>query len=787
MPDGPVALPARMVHRSQHSARDIGLDVLRAFATFRVFLWHATGWAMSTYIGAIPVMFFITGMLLHTTLEHRGALRTMLDRARRVLLPYWAFAVVMLSVMTMLGPDGSARILLAEFPRWILPLQAPTGVEFQQGWITEPLWYLRTYCWLILALPLLSTLRRRIPIVLPVLLALGVVAFEALVGSTWWAIQDFMLYGAFLTAGLSFTSLCASPSRRLLIALAVVTAAAAVASYTLHPPLDGVVNNSHTLHLLVGAATLCVALATLPMLRLVGSRRGCAAAVSFTTRHSLSIYLWHPPVLGAVWVAVSRLGLMPSVLTTAIALSIGATCTVVLVRVVGRAESYAARRQVAVPSFREVAQPAVLLAMLAATLALPTPTTVQLPPTPSRAPTPAVFAITADALDLIPPDRGPYSSPNTARTPDTDLSPRPTESTTPPASSATSSKQQTSPPSKPTTWDTTPATLAPPTSLPLPSRVAGLDTLSPPLTPGQTAGVEELLTAFTATRKTGVDVVLLAPNRYAYAASFDASGTPRQLPSSVPIYSVTKSFSGALLLRAIEEGRIGLDEPIGPLDAAPWFTKIASMTPATLLAHRSGLVNYTETKAFRTDWRSIDGWEPALRAVEAESLRFAPGTHQEYSSTNYIVVGLLVAQIYGAPIEQLITDTLLTPIGLNNTSVSAPTPGSPGTGTGNMYASLPDLARWAVAMWRDATVLGPIGNPLAAWTDPKTLIGYGSFSFCPCVQRKGTTVSSAIGMNGVSLSVRYYTALDVVLVLRTDTEQTTALDALATDLVSYLR
>ena len=94
---------------------------------------------------------------------------------------------------------------------------------------------------------------------------------------------------------------------------------------------------------------------------------------------------------------------------------------------------------------------------------------------------------------------------------------------------------------------------------------------------------------------------------------------------------------------------------------------------------------------------------------------------------------------------------------------------------------------WAVARWRDATVLGPLGDRLATWTDPTNLIGYGSFSFCPCTQRKGATLPAAVGMNGVNLTVRYYAAVDTVLVLRTDAERTAATDDLATEILKALR
>jgi CubicO group peptidase (beta-lactamase class C family) len=265
----------------------------------------------------------------------------------------------------------------------------------------------------------------------------------------------------------------------------------------------------------------------------------------------------------------------------------------------------------------------------------------------------------------------------------------------------------------------------------------------------------------------GVEIAVLTPGRYRYARGYSADGAPTKNADQIPIHSITKTFTAALILRAVEDGRIRLEDRLGTLTVAPWFTVAEQVTVGQLLSHKSGIVTYTDTKTFKDDWQKIDGWEPALRGAQDAGLAFTPGSKQIYSSTNFIVLGLLAAQIYGLEIEKLIERDLLGPLNLDRTSIARPYPGSPGTGTGNMSAHITDLTRWANAMWREKTVLGAAGNQLTTYVDPVNMLGYGNFAYCPCTKQNGKTIPAAIGGNGAEATMRYYPGIDTIIVLRT--------------------
>jgi len=125
-------------------------DAIRAIAIARVFFWHATGWETLTWFAALPVMFYLNGLFMAASLEKSGMVTTLHKRLRRFMWPYWVFAVSILLFMYLY--DGWRVDGIANGLAWVFPYVVPQGALWQQGWLTEPLWYVRTYIWLIITI-----------------------------------------------------------------------------------------------------------------------------------------------------------------------------------------------------------------------------------------------------------------------------------------------------------------------------------------------------------------------------------------------------------------------------------------------------------------------------------------------------------------------------------------------------------------------------------------------------------------------------------------------------------
>jgi CubicO group peptidase (beta-lactamase class C family) len=127
--------------------------------------------------------------------------------------------------------------------------------------------------------------------------------------------------------------------------------------------------------------------------------------------------------------------------------------------------------------------------------------------------------------------------------------------------------------------------------------------------------------------------------------------------------SVTKPVVAYAVLRAVEQGRVSLDEALGPPGA----------TVRHLLAHASGLPPET-----------VNPISPPERT-------------RIYSNIGFDLLGALLAERAGQPIAEVLRQDVLRPLGMTSTRLV----GRPAAG---MHGSLVDLARFARELLRPTLV-----------------------------------------------------------------------------------
>jgi len=771
---------------TEKTSHNVFLDFVKVLALLRVFLWHATSWAPLTYVASIPVMVLAAGFLFEKSLSRSSVVEVIKSRLWRLLVPFWLFALLAISVMA--AKDSSLALLsLPDVLSWILPLRNPVGSSWQQGWITEPLWYLRAYLWLLLASPILVKAVKKGPGEVLAVFAIAVIVCEQLFGSNAWAFQDFLLYGFFWTLGMILAGRQSLVASRHSFKLGALLALISAGIYAVQTPVDGVVNNSHTLHLFVGSSTLAFLWAARKHLEAMASSRLLARASRAVSHNGLTIYLYHAPMLGVAYLLLGEWGLKEGLVLTLAAVLFGAFLTISAVKFAGPAEQWSKRKPIANASMyrpnslrKLVVKTATLSVVLYATIATVNPFApgAFVPQTPSKAPDVAVFEVEADETFLL---EGSNASVNQEPTPTTRAT----------ATREIVTADRYNPPTKsPTTKEPKKVTSKPagrPTLVswaPDLRALASWDQSAPDMDEGKRAAIELLFTRWAAKNKlSSAQLGLLLPGRSKLLLSANEEGVLQDPPSSVPFHSVTKSFTSALILRAVAQGKIELDDKVGVLEVAPWFDAARDVTVAQLLGHRSGLAPYAETRAFKENAASIDSWESALKAAQEDGPQFAPGAAVAYSSTNFIVAGLLAEKLYGAPVEVLLERELTSPLNLSSIVFKKPFPGSPGTGTGNAEGSLQDVMRWTSAVWRDGVVLGLGNSHVANYAENTSNLGYGTFAYCPCTS---SGLKAAYGTNGAQITSRYYAALDVVILVRTTSGVTPEVEDLISEVLREL-
>ncbi|WP_233558818.1 serine hydrolase domain-containing protein [Micromonospora radicis] len=158
------------------------------------------------------------------------------------------------------------------------------------------------------------------------------------------------------------------------------------------------------------------------------------------------------------------------------------------------------------------------------------------------------------------------------------------------------------------------------------------------------------------------------------------------------IGSVTKTFVATTVLQLVDEGRLGLDDPIGR-----WLPDVvpgepgARVTVRMLLNHTSGIGNYTN--ALIDSYASIPrmrvtSYAPA--ALVAIGLAMpptnAPGAGFSYSNTNYVLAGLLIGAVTGNDAVAEVQRRILRPLRLTGTSFPGTDPTIRGPHSGAYFA-----------------------------------------------------------------------------------------------------
>ncbi|MFD0201509.1 MULTISPECIES: serine hydrolase domain-containing protein [Saccharothrix] len=150
------------------------------------------------------------------------------------------------------------------------------------------------------------------------------------------------------------------------------------------------------------------------------------------------------------------------------------------------------------------------------------------------------------------------------------------------------------------------------------------------------------------------------------------------------IGSVTKTFVATVVLQLVDEGAVGLDDPVDRYVAGvPKGENGDRVTVRQVLNHTSGLYDYMHEEGYSTNrWRGADrfrSYRPRelLDVAFAHEAYFDPGKGWHYSNTNYVVAGMLIERVTGRTYGDEVRSRVLRPLGLAHTSVPGWRPGLP--------------------------------------------------------------------------------------------------------------
>jgi CubicO group peptidase (beta-lactamase class C family) len=134
--------------------------------------------------------------------------------------------------------------------------------------------------------------------------------------------------------------------------------------------------------------------------------------------------------------------------------------------------------------------------------------------------------------------------------------------------------------------------------------------------------------------------------------------------------SVTKQFTATAIMRLVEEGKVGLDDPIRhylPHTPDAW----QGITVRHLLTHTAGLASLEAgfhalyAGGARTNYTTAEMFEAATK----DPMSFEPGERWQYSDVGYFLLGIVLEKASGQRYHEWMTEHFFQPLGMTATSV----------------------------------------------------------------------------------------------------------------------
>ncbi|WP_316834322.1 serine hydrolase domain-containing protein [Pedobacter nutrimenti] len=131
------------------------------------------------------------------------------------------------------------------------------------------------------------------------------------------------------------------------------------------------------------------------------------------------------------------------------------------------------------------------------------------------------------------------------------------------------------------------------------------------------------------------------------------------------IGSISKTFTTVLIFKAIEEGKLTLEQTINQY--FPTIKNSDKITIAQLLSHRSGIHNFTDDEEYQ-QWNTTKKSEKELTDIIAKGgSDFEPDSKTSYSNSNFVLLSFILQKAYKQPYSEILKEKITKPLNLKNT------------------------------------------------------------------------------------------------------------------------
>ncbi|CAN7251056.1 serine hydrolase [Bradyrhizobium sp. LjRoot220] len=281
----------------------------------------------------------------------------------------------------------------------------------------------------------------------------------------------------------------------------------------------------------------------------------------------------------------------------------------------------------------------------------------------------------------------------------------------------------------------------------------------------------------------------------AYGLADPKAGKPMTVAMHTRVGSITKTFTGTVIMRLVQDRKISLDDPIEkyisgvPNGNTITLRQLANMT--------SGVASYTRSAKFTDSYfakpETVFTPDQLLQVGLAASPLFPPGAQFDYSNTNTVLLGMVIEKVTGKPVAEAFDAMVFKPLKLLNTSWPGQStrmpepyadgftlqgdfakPDAPSNATfwnpawgwtaGELISNMDDLLTYGRALGTGQGLLNPDTQEARLKSIPGAA-GYGIAIGCI-----GGWVGHTGELPGYNTTVFYHAASDITVVVQTNSD-----------------
>lgn len=267
-----------------------------------------------------------------------------------------------------------------------------------------------------------------------------------------------------------------------------------------------------------------------------------------------------------------------------------------------------------------------------------------------------------------------------------------------------------------------------------------------------------------------------------YGFKNNSQGSLNDTSTIFRIGSLSKSFTAAVIMRLVQEGRIHVSDPLSAY--IPGYPQGDSIALEQLLTHHSGIKEYLLVKAVRD---LPDGAPPVtmqqmIDYFKDEGRKINTKKPFQYSNSNYVLLAAVIEKVTGVKFEHYLRAMIFDPLQMQHSGfdflhlsnpdkatgyefkkkIKAVTDfdSSYAPGCGSMYATTGDLFAWYKGLY-SGKVLNDSTRE-AAFVPRNWKYGYGWFSYTLYGKR---CISHPGGIPGFVADMKFFPDDDLCIIL----------------------